>query len=254
MYDPIKKLGQNFLTETEIVIPMVHALDLRNDDTVVEIGPGLGIITKVLADRLTLETSEIHAVEIDERFAEKLKAMFIENMNVDVVEADFLKWYPTFAPKRNFKVVGSLPYYITSPIIHSILEKAEKPEVCVFLIQKEVAQKIAAKVPDASYMSTIVQTFYNVESLDLIHRSRFTPEPEVDGQIIKLTLRRAIKVSPQDIQKYESFLHRAFSNPRKMLNKIFSKEEAEKTGMDLTMRAQNLDADSWAEIFRTIVQ
>jgi len=252
MFKPIKTLGQNFLVDKSIVRDMVNALEIENGEEIIEIGPGHGVVTEVLVDRFEDLNSQIYAVEIDERFFEKLFDVYISKENVHIIHDDILSWLPEFTPKQDFQIIGSLPYYITSPIIHAIIKMRKMPKVCVLMIQKEVAEKIKSKAPDSSYMSCFVQTFFDVKYLGKVPKNRFKPEPEVDGGIIKLTERNG-DFSLEFINKYESFLHRAFSNPRKMLNKVFTKEELQKGGIDSTLRAQNLNADQWLGFYNILL-
>jgi len=125
--------------------------------------------------------------------------------------------------------------------------------VCVLLVQKEVADKIKSPAPDSSYMSCFIQTFFDVSYIGTVPKNRFRPEPEVDGGILKFA-RKEGDFFPEFIVKYEAFLHKAFSNPRKMLNKMFTKEELEKGGIDQTLRAQNLNSSQWLEFYKVLNQ
>lgn len=250
VYEAIKSLGQNFLTDPKLVYAMVNHLNMSETDTVVEIGPGLGILTTELSERLPDDKGDIYAIEIDERFVEKLTSMFLDDSNVRIVKSDILEWLPVFNPNTPFKLIGSLPYYITSPIIHGILEMQRLPELCVLLIQEEVAQKIAAKLGDMSYMATIVQTFYTVELMDFVPKTMFNPVPQVDGRVIKLTKRDTLKISKAELQRYEGFLHKGFASPRKMLNKVFSAQELVAYGINGSDRPEDVAVDKWVEMFK----
>jgi 16S rRNA (adenine1518-N6/adenine1519-N6)-dimethyltransferase len=248
MYEPIKKLGQNFLTDPVVVHKMLEVLEVTPNDNIVEIGPGLGILTEELSNRLDRKNSLVYAVEIDERLWTKVNQMFLEQGNVIVVYEDILEWLKGYEPDYDFKVLGSLPYYITSPIIHSIIKLNKRPSLAVLLIQKEVAQKITAKAPDSSYLSSFVQTFFEVEYVETVSKSKFKPQPKVDGGIIKLT-RKNVDMPKDIVNKYEGFLHKAYQSPRKMLNKPFKKEQLEIGGIDPKLRPQNLNNDDWLEFF-----
>lgn len=251
MYEPVKSLGQNFLIDKSVSRDMVNALDIKDGDEIIEIGPGHGALTDLLAEKIRGTKSTLYPVEIDARFYEKLLGMYVSDGNVKVVNEDILGYLPAFNPSREFKIIGSLPYYITSPIIHSVIYMKTRPLTCVFLIQKEVAEKIKSKAPDSSYMSCFIQTFFDVSYVGKVPKNRFKPEPKVDGGIIKLT-RREGNFTQYFITKYEGFLHRAFSNPRKMLNKMFTKEELAKGNIDFTLRAQNLSADDWLKFYKIL--
>jgi len=251
MYEPVKSLGQNFLIKSSIVNLMVGSLDIANGEDIIEIGPGHGVLTEALLYRISGRDVKVYSVEVDERFAAKLLGMYATEPVIEIVHADILKWLPTFTSDRKVKVFGSLPYYITSPILHAVIKMNVMPESAVVLIQKEVAEKVCSEVPDASYLSTFVQTFYNAEHLFNVPKMEFSPSPKVDGAVIKLT-RKNIAMDHDTIERYEGFLHRAFSHPRKMLNKPFSKEELAKGGIDPKLRPQNLSPEEWLEFYRIL--
>ena len=122
----------------------------------------------------------------------------------------------------------------------------------IITLQKEVGERICAKAPDATYLSSFVQTFFEVEYLKTVPKTVFDPVPQVDGAVIKFSRREA--PIPNDlIHKYEGFLHKGFSNPRKMLNKVFRKEELERVNVDATLRPQNVDWEKWVEMFKALV-
>jgi 16S rRNA (adenine1518-N6/adenine1519-N6)-dimethyltransferase len=253
MYEPVKSLGQNFLMDKSISRDMVSALDIKDGDEIIEIGPGHGALTDLLAEKIRGTKSTLFPVEIDARFYEKLLGMYVLDENVKLVNEDILGYLPKFSPTREFKIIGSLPYYITSPIIHRVIYMKTRPQTCVFLIQKEVAEKIKNKAPDSSYMSCFVQTFFDVSYVGKVPKNRFKPEPKVDGGIIKLT-RREGPFNHVFIKMYEGFLHKAFANPRKMLNKMFTREELAKGNIDYKLRAQNLSADDWLKFYKILYE
>ena len=252
MFEPIKELGQNFLLHKEVALKMVEALELSQNEVVVEIGPGLGFITELLSKVLLDKKSMIYAVEIDDRFTSKLNVEFFHNENVLIVNEDVLKWLPGFNPKQEiFKIIGSLPYSITSPILHTIAKLPIRPSVSVFLIQKEVAQKITSKAPDSSFLSSFIQTFFSIESIGIVEKDKFNPIPKVDGAVTRLR-KTSWDISFLDIKKYEGFLHKAYAHPRKMLNKMFTQDEIEKTGINPSLRAQNYNSEDWVNFFKKL--
>ena len=251
MFEPIKRLGQNFLKDRLAIKKMVKALGVQDGEIIVEIGPGLGAITREILEAYGNWDVEIKAVEIDLRFVDKLRSMFLDYMNIKIIESNIIDWLPTFDPvDKKFRVIGSLPYYITSPIIHNIIKMKSLPESCVLLIQKEVARKISSVAPDSSYMSSFVQSFFDVEYLMTVDKKEFAPSPEVDAGIIKLVKKQ--KITDVDANKYEHFLHKAYSNPRKMLNKVFYQDELNKADLNGSYRAQNYNAEDWLNAFRIL--
>lgn len=247
---PKKELGQNFLKDSPTAHKMVLGLDLNANDLVVEIGPGMGVLTK----RVSELAGKVFAVEFDKRLIDGLKKSF-ENTNVTVVDANILDWLPSFRLPENyseFKIIGSLPYYITSPILHTITKLKHPPSIGVFLVQKEVAEKICEFPPDSSYLSSFVQTFYDVEYFGKVAKEFFEPVPKVDGGIIKLTKKSYEQITYNEIYRYEKFLHRCYLSPRKMLNKVFSKEELDRCRIDGNLRPQNLSSQDWLGVFKIL--
>ncbi len=256
MFKPHKELGQNFLTDRNVAKDMVEALDIQNGDEVVEIGPGRGVLTRFLAEKAMpfgeSSSFKIHAVELDFRLYEELKKQYPESTGIEIIKANILEWLPNFSSDKKIKIIGSVPYYITSPIIHKIIKMKKPPETAVLLVQKEVAKKIKSTAPDSSYMSSFVQTFFDVKYLGEVPSKKFDPEPKVDGGIIKMTRKEDANFDSVFIGKYEGFLHKAYSNPRKMLNKVFKKEELERVTINPALRAQNLNAGEWLNFYKKI--
>ncbi len=251
MFKPHKELGQNFLNDKKIVIDMVNALEIENGDEVIEIGPGPGLVTGYLLEKAKKNNAKIHAVELDARLYRNLSERFLGDGDIKIYHENILDWLSTFTAEKEFKIIGSIPYYITSPIIHKIIKMEKRPETVVLLVQKEVAEKIKSTSPDSSYMSSFVQTFFDVKYLGKVPSKKFTPEPKVDGGILKLVLTDK-GFDREFIRKYEGFLHKAYSNPRKMLNKVFKQDELEKGKINSQLRAQNLGAGEWLSFYKIL--
>ncbi len=251
-YKPIKELGQNFLIESGVAHNMVDALGLEKGDLVVEIGAGLGALTKVLLGKATKVGAEVRAVEIDERFVGELRKKFGNQKGLKIIKADILRWLSSFGPEKKFKVIGSLPYYITSPILHSIIRHKGDLQICVLLMQKEVAEKVSQQAPKASYLSTYLQTFYNIKIVKKVPRSFFEPQPRVDGAVVRMIRKKSVPVSKREIRKYEEFLHRGYSKPRKMLNKVFTKKTLTSLKIDDKLRPQHIGLRKWLGLYRSI--
>lgn len=251
MYTAIKQLGQNFLMDFSIVTKMVDLLDLRSGDVVLEIGPGLGILTEEVVQRLIGFDYRLYAVEIDERFVAKLSDMYAPNPNVVIVHSDILNWLPEFVPEREHKILGALPFYITSPILHNIVKMRSLPTTCVLLVQDEVGQKMADTSQNASYISVFLQTFYKVSYEFRVPRDSFDPMPNVDGAVVRM-VKRPTSYSQDFIIDYERFLHEGFKFPRKMLNKVFDKEMLLEFNIDPNSRPGALTVEEWLAFYNKI--
>jgi len=233
-----KSLGQNFLLDKSVGERMVVALNLADDDLVVEIGSGNGAVTEAL----TRYNINLYATEIDKRLIDFLKNKFPK---ANVVNANILKWLPDFKPYKTFKIIGSLPYYITSPILHETVRC--NISTAVFLVQKEVAKKISISAPNASYLSTFIQTFFSVTYLEMVDRNKFEPAPKVDSAVLQFVRKPSVNI---DINKYEKFLHQGFSKPRKMLKKVLPLELLEKSGVNPNDRPQHIPLQIWIRMFK----
>ncbi|MBR3177729.1 ribosomal RNA small subunit methyltransferase A [Candidatus Saccharibacteria bacterium] len=213
----------------------------------IEIGPGLGTLTSSLLKRF----DKVIAVEYDKRLAENLPKSF-PGKNLEVINVDFLK-FELEKIKSPYVVAGNIPYYITSPIITKLLETENPPEKIVLLIQKEVAERIAAKDGKESVLSLSVQNRADVELGDVIKKEFFTPPPKVDSQVIILKPH-----SPKVDDKVIKLIHRGFSSPRKKLarNLGLSKDQIAKIFAELNIsedaRPADLDLQTWQNLARII--
>jgi len=243
----IKSLGQNFLKDTNIAKQMANSLDIKNSDTVIEIGGGLGALTSIVAQKNKIFQFDIF--EIDKRFINTLKNInYNKNIKVNIYNENFLQTnlVKLYQNKSNIKVIGAIPYYITSPIIHSLLFMPQKPQKITLLIQKEVVEKIVQKTPKANYWSTLT-SIYKTKILEIVKADSFDPKPKVDSAILYMELTKDDFEIP--IQNWSKFLHLAYKNPRKMLNKTFSKELLEKAHIKPSDRPQNISSDQWLLLY-----
>jgi 16S rRNA (adenine1518-N6/adenine1519-N6)-dimethyltransferase len=254
MVAPKKSLGQHWLKDREVLAHIADCAELESKDTVLEIGPGLGTLTSVLLRR----SKAVVAVEFDEELARKLPAQF-PGTNLQVVQSDILSFDLTELP-AGYKVVANVPYYITSKIVQLLMTAENKPSIAVLLIQKEVAQRLAAKPGDMSILAVSAQLFADVHLGDVVPASLFTPPPKVDSQVVILKTRS--KPFLTDISEKEFFrvVKAGFSSKRKMLRSSLSgglgisKYEVEKllkkADTEPDARAESLSLDEWVNIAR----
>ena len=175
-----KGLGQNFLIDKNILNKILEAADLKSDDTVLEVGPGLGTLTQELAKK----AKRVIAVEKDETMIEILKETLAEYKNVEVINEDILKYDLQIA---DYKLVANIPYYLTSPLIRKFLESKNPPKEIVLMMQKEVAQRICAKPGDMSLLAVSVQFYADAKIISIVSKNCFYPAPKIDSAIIKIT-------------------------------------------------------------------
>lgn len=247
-----KELGQHWLQDRLILADIAEAADIHETDTVLEIGPGLGTLTSELLKR----AEKVVAVEFDPDLARKLPGQF-PGKNLEVIHQDILQFDLSVLP-QNYVVVANVPYYITSKIVQKLMTADHKPRIAVLLVQKEVAERIAARPGDMSILAIAAQV-YAEASLDIeVPREFFTPPPKVDSQVVVLTTRRQPLVSSADERAFFRMVKAGFSAKRKKLRSslsgglAISKPEAEAllTGASISpdARAEDLSIDEWLRL------
>lgn len=252
---PKKSLGQNFLTDPQILSKISSAANLDPEDNILEIGPGLGALTKQLAPRV----KRVVAVEIDERFIPILKDQIADYKNVELVLADILELEPAEYFASNYKVVANLPYYITGAILQHILSSNLKPLLMVLTVQQEVAERMAARPGQMSILSVTVQMYAHVEVLFTIKAGAFWPRPGVDSVVVLLSLYEKPVVEPVNEKAFLRLVKLGFSQKRKQLQKNlralgYSRKELmsslAKAGIDGRRRAETLSVEEWLDVFQ----
>jgi len=211
---PKKYLGQNFLYDPSILGKIVQVANISDKDTVVEIGPGPGRLTKILAEKV----KRIIGIEVDKEFYEKLRAELGEYKNVELVCGNALE-YP-YENLPDFKVVANIPYYITTPIIFRLFESKENLKTMTLTVQKEVAERIVAKpgTKDYGVLSIMIQ-YYALPSLKFIIPSgAFRPVPKVDSAVVHFEMRKSPVPSVKDEKLFFKVVKTAFSHRRKTLS------------------------------------
>lgn len=237
MIKPIKDLGQNFLRNQQIVEKIIKLLNVSDNDNILEIGPGEGVLTKEI---LKLKKNfNLTCIDIDERSIKEISE--INDSRLNVILGNILD----FQIKSN-KIIGAIPYNITSPIFHKIVKTELKPELVVIVCQKEVAEKIS-NTKKGSYLSNYIQYFYNINLEFYIKNTDFFPVPKVDSGVLILNLKNYEKI---DELKFSSFLHKTFRSPRKKINKVFEKDLLIKLNIDENKRPEDLSKDEIMRLFK----
>lgn len=249
MAGPKKALGQHWLHDREILAAIADDADLALDDTVLEIGPGLGTLTSELLRR----SGNVIAVEFDHDLARKLPGQF-PGKNLEVIDADILDFDLSRLP-AGYKVVANVPYYITSKIVQKLSESVNPPEMVVILVQKEVAERIAAPPGHMSMLSVSAQVFFEATMGVEVPQQYFTPPPEVDSQTVILRRRPVPLVTEADRKAFFRVVRAGFSERRKKLRSSLagglqmSKSDVDvmlqNAGIDPEARAQELSIDQW---------
>ena len=247
---PKKELGQHWLRDPEILAEIAEAAELGKNDVVLEIGPGLGTLTS----RLLARAGRVVAVEFDRDLARKLPGQF-PGKNLEVINEDILQFDLNQLPK-GYKVVANVPYYITSKIVEKLMTAENKPSLAVLLVQKEVAERIAAEPGEMSILAVSAQLFAEAE-LDI---EFFTPSPKVDSQVVVLKTRTEPLVDSEDQKDFFRVVKAGFSAKRKKLRSSLSgglnisKDVAEQllktANISPDARAEDLAIDDWRRLLR----
>jgi len=231
-----KSLGQHWLNDQATLEDICDAAALDGTETVLEIGPGPGSLTRLLVE----EAQQVVAVEFDERFA-KVLASEVKAENLQVVHQDILKFDLTKLPKH-YKVIANIPYYLTSNLLRVLSESSNPPQTIVLLIQKEVAERVAAKPGSMSLLSVSVQLFYEPQLGIKVPARLFTPPPKVDSQVLILE-RRAEELFPdQSPTALLTVVKAGFSARRKtLLNSLSGGLRMEKLAVTELLQSVNID-------------
>lgn len=255
-HDPVpkKSLGQHWLQDPEALQAMCDAAEVSASDIVLEIGPGLGTLTELLTKR----AKEVIAVEFDEALAQALPGRVTDD-NLSTVQQDILKFDLTTLA-LGYKVVANIPYYLTSNLIRTLSESINQPATAVLLVQKEVAQRVAAGPGEMSLLSVSAQFYWEVSLGREVAAELFSPPPKVDSQILVLKNRAAPLFAGVDIQRFFQIVKAGFSARRKTLHNSLAgglhidKKEANEllAAADIasTLRPQALSLDQWYKLYR----
>ena len=256
----LKRFGQHFLADQRVLLRIADALQLTAADTVVEIGPGRGALTDLLAAR----AGRVVAIEIDRALAELLRARYADRPHVSIVERDVLAApIAEAAGTDDFVLAGNVPYYITTPIIFHALEHP-RPRRAVYLVQREVAERASAPPGSKTYgaLSVNVQSVARVESLLAVPPGAFRPPPKVDSAVIRILPRDDPAIAPEDESRFRSFVQEAFGLRRKQLRRVvrtiaqLDAERAEQVltaaGVDPDARPETLSPEQFAAVFRAL--
>ncbi len=266
---PIKHFGQNFLVSEEIIERIISKAKIKNGENILEVGPGTGNLTEALLKA----GAEVVAVEKDEELVQLLNSKpQITNYKLKIINQDILSFNETTLASP-YRVIANIPYYLTGKLIQKFLLSANKPSELILMLQKEVAERIAAEPPKANFLSSFVQFMAKTEVLFMVNKDNFWPKPEVDSAIIKLTpqpfsmsLRSYAHAKDFDemgeVREYIDFLHNVFKQPRQTLFNNLKKtntakqEELEnifkQLKFDKKIRAQNLNKENLLELHKLL--
>lgn len=288
---PSKRYGQNYLIDESVIAAILAAADLKSDDTVIEVGPGFGVLTLALAERAGRVVSFEIEKKLEPYWSDKIKNEKISNLEIvwgNVLREFELKSHPALpsveergenpsfakegsAPRSGeislssgqYKVVANLPYQITSPVIRLFLEAEQPPELMVLMVQKEVAERICAKPGRMSLLSVAVQYYADAEVVVCVPHASFWPTPRVDSAVIKITNKKQRTINKEWDKRFFTLVKAGFANRRKLLlknllpvvgkeHKTFLTKVFVDLGFNVTIRAQELSIEQWVELVQRV--
>ena len=260
---PLKGLGQNFLVNKGAVKRVINAADIKPDEVILEVGPGLGALTKELAKK----AKKVIAVEKDRKMVEILKETLKGFENIEIVQRDILK--SKLQIPKPYKIVANLPFHLTAPVIRKFLESANTPEEMILVVQKEVGQRICARVPDMNLLAVSVQVYAEAKIANYVSKKSFWPRPKVDAAIIKIQIPKSkfqnfakFGLAKEKTDLFFKVVRAGFSQPRKQLinnlsqglklNRVKVEGWLKKNGIQSAQRAETLTLKDWINLIKTI--
>ena len=252
---PRKSLGQNFLVDPYALRKIVEAAEITKETTVLEIGPGLGSLTRLLAS----ESKSVVAVELDDALIPILQKNIAPYKNVQIIYGDILKVNPAdLVEEQGYIVVGNIPYYITSAVIRHLLESGKKPARLVLTVQQEVARRICASPGDYSLLALSVQVYGQPHLTVRIPAGAFYPAPKVDSITVRVDLYSHPLIPEQQINNFFELARAGFSQKRKTLRNAlagglgWSGSKAARiidlAGIEPNRRAETLNLKEWGAL------
>jgi 16S rRNA (adenine1518-N6/adenine1519-N6)-dimethyltransferase len=257
---PKKSLGQNFLVDESALTKVAAAADLTRDDVVLEIGPGLGSLTRHLA----VLAQRVVAVELDEALLPVLHSVLRPYHNTEIIHGDILKLPPSsLILHPSYKVVANIPYYITSALLRHLLEAEGRPAVIVFTVQREVAERICARPGDMSLLAVSVQFYAQPRIMARIPAGAFYPKPEVDSAVVRLNVLPHPAVDVADHHQFFRVVKAGFSQKRKQIRNALSgglqlapamvEDYLARAEIDPKRRAETLTLEEWGALVGVVV-
>lgn len=253
-----KGLGQHFLTDPRILARIADALALNGSEVVIEIGPGRGALTELLVER----ARQVIAIEYDRALAELLRQRYAADDRVTIVERDVLQVRFDDLAKGRFVLAGNVPYYITTPIIFQGLTRP-RPDRAVYLVQREVAERIVAAPGEREYgaLSANVQAVATADLLFRVPHGAFQPPPKVDSALLRIIARDDPAIEPDEEEAFRSFVIGAFGFRRKQMRRVLRQlwdldaQQADhilnEARVDPEVRPETLSATEFATVLRT---
>ena len=257
-----KKYGQNFCIDEHLIDDIINAANITSNDSILEIGPGIGTLTKEMAKI----AKHVTAIEIDKEMVGILTKNFQNIENVTVINADIMEWNGITSFDSPIKVVANLPYYITTPILMKLLKHKNRITDITVMVQKEVAKRICATNTSKAYGALSLAIAYHTEAnfIRTVPRTAFLPAPKVDSGVVHMKVLKNPAVIVDNEENFFTLIRTAFSQRRKTLlnslsnQALFNKSKAElnlaitKAGFEPTIRAENLSLKDFQTLYQEL--
>lgn len=263
-----KRLGQNFLVNPDVISAIIDFADIKPDDVILEIGPGIGFVT----EQLVRKAKKVYAVELDEEAIAVLRKIDCDNL--EIIHKDILKTDLSAFSEAKIKVVANIPYYITSPIIAHLLgeiddlnnKNRQSISSIILMVQEEVAKRIVA-TPESEgkeygLLSILSQFWADCEILKLVGRRSFYPAPKVNSALVRLDVRETPRLELSDYKHFRRTIKAGFAHRRKtlkncLLSGAFSKDVIEnvyqKLGLDINIRGEKLSIEEYGRLSEELI-
>ncbi len=247
---PLKRFGQNYLHDKNIIKKIVSVIDPQPDDTIVEIGPGRGALTELIYGK----TQNFTAVEIDKRVIDDLRTKFpkLDLVQSDFLKVDLLKIYTK--AKKKIRIIGNIPYNLTSPIIFRAITNSEIIKDTVIMVQYDVAKRMTAKkgTKDYGILSVLLKYFRETKLCFKVSPNAFYPKPKITSAVVHIKLKE-LNISKSERDTFIKIVKASFGNRRKTLrnslsNSIFKELNFSETDIDLSLRAEQLDVKEFVTL------
>lgn len=253
MHRPRKRFGQNFLVDSSTISDLINAIGARCGDQLLEIGPGLGALTRPLLDQL----GQLEVIEIDRDLITQLQTLNTPAQRLIIHQCDALK-FDFSADKKRRRIVGNLPYNISTPLIFHLLEHVAYIQDMHFMLQKEVVDRMCARAGERNYgrLSVMLQSKCETQKLLEIDAAKFSPSPKVTSGFVRLMPLQQAAVTPTLEAEFSRVVKTAFAHPRKTLannlKTLISSDTLEKLGIDPSLRPQQLEITTFKSIAQAV--
>lgn len=255
-HTPRKRFGQNFLHDEAVIVRIIDSIDPQQDDHIVEIGPGKGALTRHLLHKC----GRLDTIELDRDLARHLERTLLQEKQFNIHQCDALKFdYSTLTDKpRSLRIVGNLPYNISTPVIFYLLRHAEWIKDMTFMLQLEVVNRLAAGTGEKNYgrLGLMAQYYCQVQHLFNVPSAAFTPKPKVSSAIVRLTPHPTMPVVASNVETLQNVIRTAFTQRRKTLRNsmknLVPEEQLAALGLDLSLRPENLSLEDYVKLSELI--